>query len=59
MPHNEDWLWGEASLEEIFADPIVRLVMQRDGLDEKMVRSALAAASKRKNSGLASTPRPR
>ena len=28
-----DWLHGEPCLDEVFADPIIRALMQRDGVD--------------------------
>jgi len=46
MP-SEMWLRGEASLAEMLDDPIVRLVMESDGLDKETVRSVLLAASMR------------
>jgi hypothetical protein len=33
MPANDVWLRGEASLEEMLEDPIVRLVMERERWD--------------------------
>ena len=48
MPANCVWLRGEASLEEMLDDPIVRLVMERDGLDKEAVQSVFLAASARK-----------
>lgn len=42
---NEEWLRGEISLEEMLEDPIVRLVMERDGLDKEAVQSAFLAAA--------------
>ena len=47
MPANEVWLRGEASLEEILEDPIVRLVMERDELDKEAVQSVCLAAAGR------------
>ena len=47
MPANEVWLRGEASLEEMLEDPIVRLVMERDGLDKEAVQSVCLAAAAR------------
>ena len=37
----------EPSIEEMLADPIIRLIMRRDGLVAGDVRAALAAAAKR------------
>jgi hypothetical protein len=34
-------LLGEPSLEEILADPIIRLIMQRDGVDESSMRGQI------------------
>ncbi len=47
MAASEVWLRGEASLEEMLEDPIVRLVMERDGLDKEAVQSVFMAASAR------------
>jgi hypothetical protein len=49
MTASEVWLRGEASLEEMLEDPIVRLVMERDGLDKEAVQSVFLAASARKS----------
>ncbi len=49
MPANDVWLRGETSLEEMLEDPIVRLVMERDGLDKEAVQSVFLAASARKS----------
>ncbi len=38
---------AELSLEEMLADPIVRLVMQCDGVDAEQVRSVMAEARRR------------
>ncbi len=43
------WLRGEVSLEEMLDDPIVRLVMERDGLDKEAVQSVFLAASARRS----------
>jgi hypothetical protein len=48
MPASEVWLQGEVSLEEMLDDPIIRLVMERDGLDKEAVQSVFLAASARK-----------
>ena len=37
----------EPSIEEMLADPIVRLIMRRDGLVAGDVRAALASAAER------------
>lgn len=34
-------LTGEPSLDELFSDPIVRLVMKRDGVEERDMRGVL------------------
>ena len=49
MTANDVWLRGEVSLEEMLDDPIVRLVMERDGLDKEAVQSVFLAASARKS----------
>ncbi len=49
MTASEVWLRGEASLEEMLEDPIVRLVMERDGLDKEAVQSVFMAASARRS----------
>ena len=38
------WLDGEPSLEEALSDPIVHLVMQRDGLTLEAVRTQIDAS---------------
>ena len=48
MTQSEEWLRGEAPLAEMLDDPIVRLLMERDGLDKQDVQSTLLAASTRK-----------
>ena len=48
MPANKLWLRGEAPLEEMLEDPIVRIVMQKDGLDKQAVQSVFFAATARK-----------
>jgi hypothetical protein len=50
MQNGKVWLRGEVSLEEMLEDPIVRLVMERDGLDKEAVRSVFLAALARKTS---------
>lgn len=34
-------LHGEPTLEEILAEPIIRLIMQRDGVDESSMRGQM------------------
>jgi hypothetical protein len=34
-------LHGEPTLEEILAEPIIRLIMQRDGVDESSMRGQI------------------
>ena len=41
------WFCGEPSVEELLSDPIVHLVMARDGLSPKQVRTHLRAAARR------------
>jgi len=41
------WLQGEPELEEMLGDPIVLLVMQRDGLTPQSVRRILRASGDR------------
>ena len=48
MQNSKVWLRGEVALDEMLEDPIVRLVMARDGLDKEAVQSAFLAASARK-----------
>ena len=40
-------LWGEPSLDDLMADPIVHAVMRRDGLDEAFVRRIVEQAAAR------------
>lgn len=42
-----EWLRGEVSLAEMLEDPIVRIVMERDGLDKEQVEATLLAAATR------------
>lgn len=49
LPAHNAWLRGEAPLAEMLEDPIVRMVMERDGLDKEQVRSAFLAAALRRN----------
>ena len=46
---NNEWLRGEASLREMLEDPIVRIVMERDGWDKEDVQAAFLAAALRSN----------
>lgn len=48
MQPNERWISGEATLDEMLADPIVRLLMAHDGVSEESVREALALAAERR-----------
>ena len=59
MPQSEEWLRGEAPLAEMLDDPIVRLLMERDGLDKQDVQSTLLAASTRKADDLTKAPKRR
>lgn len=47
MSANDEWLRGEVSLTEMLEDPIVRIVMERDGLDKEQVQAVFLAAAKR------------
>ncbi len=38
---------GELTLDEMLSDPIVRLLMQRDGVSEGEVRAVMSGASGR------------
>ncbi len=38
---SEPELHGEPTLEELFAEPIVRLIMQRDGVKEREMRGQI------------------
>ncbi len=49
MQNAKVWLRGEVSLDEMLEDPIVRLVMERDGLDKETVQSVCLAAAARKS----------
>ena len=54
MSANDEWLRGEVSLTEMLEDPIVRIVMERDGLDKEQVQAVFRAAairSKRRQEG--------
>ena len=46
-PANEGWLRGEVSLREMLEEPIVRMVLARDGWDKDQVQAALLAAALR------------
>ena len=41
---DEPWLAGEPALEDALRDPIVRLLMRRDGWTAKAVRARLEQA---------------
>ena len=47
MQGREHWLSGESTLEDMLADPIVRILMARDGLSEETVRGAFQDAARR------------
>ena len=47
MQSNERWISGEPTLDEMLADPIVRLLMACDGLNEESVRDACKLAAQR------------
>ena len=47
MQGSERWLSGESTLDDMLADPIVRILMERDGLSEDSVRCAFQDAAKR------------
>jgi hypothetical protein len=47
MQSDERWIRGEPSLDEMLADPIVRILMECDGLSDESVRSVCEEASKR------------
>ena len=54
MQPNERWISGEPTLDEMLADPIVRLLMACDGLSEESVRGAIALAAERQRTRSAS-----
>ncbi len=56
MMSRTDWLDGEPGLDEVMADPIVHLVMRRDGLSADMVRAAVAAGVARLAGAAAGQP---
>lgn len=39
--HPDTDLTGEPTLEEILAEPIIRLIMKRDGVDESSMRGQI------------------
>ncbi len=41
----EAWLRGEPSIQELMSDPIIHLVMRRDGLTPEIVWAVIQAAS--------------
>ncbi len=45
MRETSSWLSGEASIDELMADPIVQLVMRSDGVSEGELRALLRTAS--------------
>ncbi len=47
MQDSERWLTGEPALDDMLADPIVRILMERDGLSEDSVRRVFRDAAKR------------
>lgn len=47
MHDDERWICGEPSLDEMLADPIVRILMERDGVSERSVRGVFEDAAKR------------
>ena len=47
MQVSERWLSGEPSLDDMLKDPIVRLLMKRDGLSEDTVRAVFQDAAER------------
>lgn len=38
------WLMNEPNIEEVLGDPIVRLLMRRDGVSEDSLREAIGDA---------------
>ena len=57
MHGDERWICGEPSLDEMLADPIVRILMERDGLSEQSVRGVFEDAAKRLKAHAASVTR--
>ena len=47
MQGSERWLSGEPTLDDMLADPIVRMLMEHDGLSEDSVRRVFEEAAKR------------
>lgn len=47
MQGSERWLSGEPTLDDMLADPIVRILMAYDGLSEDSVRRVFEDAAKR------------
>jgi hypothetical protein len=45
LRQSESWLHGEPSIQEVMSDPIVHLVMRRDGLTPENVWAVIEAAS--------------
>ena len=45
LHQSESWLHGEPSIQEVMSDPIVHLVMRRDGLTPESVWAVIQAAS--------------
>jgi hypothetical protein len=42
VSNRDEWLCGEPAIDDMLDDPIVRLVMRRDGITERDVRAAIA-----------------
>ena len=47
MQGSERWLSGEPALDDMLADPIVRILMEHDGLSEESVRCVFQEAAER------------
>ncbi len=47
MQGSERWLSGEPALDDMLEDPIVRMLMEHDGLSEDSVRRVFEEAAKR------------
>ncbi len=47
MQGSERWLSGEPTLDDMLRDPIVRILMEHDGLSEGSVRCVFQDAAKR------------
>ena len=45
MRQRETWFHGEPSIQEVMSDPLVHLVMRRDGLTPESVWAVIQAAS--------------